>query len=359
VSPDQDRRIHLTQLDALRAIAVLGVMLHHSVPERFKGLTGYASAGGVKLFFVLSGFLITGILLRARHLVDRERETRPAALVRFYARRALRIFPLYYLVVLAGLAIDVEPVRRALVPLVTFTFNLHMVRQGWYEPNYAHFWSLSVEQQFYMVWPWVVLLLPRRWLLPAALLMIATSPVYRFAYGTFGDPNLLGLAAYISTWSSLDALGFGALLAMARREAWGPALYRAVKRFGVPLALAAIVLIVTSGSLRADLLMYDTASGVVFLWLIWTAADGFTGVTGRVLEWKPLLHIGTVSYGAYVYHPFVPEFCIWAAAALGWTLLANAWVVAAMTFGVTLAVATLSWRYIEAPINRIKSGIGA
>ncbi len=129
--PDQDRRTHLTQLDALRAIAVLGVMLHHSVPERFKGLTGYASAGGVKLFFVLSGFLITGILLKARDLVDRERETRPAALVRFYARRALRIFPLYYLVVLAGLAIDVEPVRRALVPLVTFTFNLHMVRQGW------------------------------------------------------------------------------------------------------------------------------------------------------------------------------------------------------------------------------------
>ncbi len=183
--------------------------------------------------------------------------------------------------------------------------------------------------------------------------------MYRFAYGTFGDPNLLGLAAYISTWSALDALGFGALLAMARREAWGPALYRAVKRFGVPIAFAAIVLITASGSLRADLLLYDTASGIVFLWLIWTAADGFTGVTGRILEWKPLLHIGTVSYGVYVYHPFVPEFCIWAAATLGWTLLANDWVVAALTFGVTLAVATLSWRYIEAPINRIKSGIRA
>ena len=141
---------------------------------------------------------------------------------------------------------------------------------------------------------------------------------------------------------------------MARAARWGPLLHRAVGRFGVPLALIAVVAITVSGSLHADLLLYDTASGILFFWLIWGAAEGFSGTAGRVLEWKPLLHLGTVSYGAYVYHPFVPEFCFWAAATLGWRALANPWILAAATFAVTLALATLSWRYIEAPINGLK-----
>jgi peptidoglycan/LPS O-acetylase OafA/YrhL len=311
-------RTHLAQLDALRAIAVLGVMVHHAAPDRFKGLTGYAASGGVKLFFVLSGFLITGILLSA------------------------------------GFALDIAPVRRALWPLATFTFNGHMIAQGFYEPNYAHFWSLSVEQQFYMFWPWIILIAPRRWLLPAACAMITAGPVYRILQALMGDADRLGLTAYISTWTSLDALGFGALLAMARQEPWGASLHPSLGRFGVPLAVVALVAIVVSGSLRADLLLWDTAAGVIFLWLIWGAAEGFTGTAGRLLGWKPLLHLGMVSYGAYVYHPFVPEFCHWAAATLGWHALADPWILAGLTFIVTIVTATLSWRYIEAPINRLK-----
>ena len=84
----------------------------------------------MQLFFVLSGFLR-----------------------RFYARRSLRIFPLCYLVVFTSLVPAVEPARRIVWWLLSYTFNIHMARRGWFEPNVAHFWSLSVEEQFYVAWP--------------------------------------------------------------------------------------------------------------------------------------------------------------------------------------------------------------
>lgn len=161
----QGSSTYMPQLDALRAIAVLAVMFHHFVPARAQWpLFAAIPFGqlGVKLFFVLSGFLITGILLRARSKLGDQPRAVLSALAGFYARRSLRIFPLYYLVIAVCLVLNVPPVRDELLWLATYTLNLRISYQGWYPEHVAHFWSLAVEEQFYLLWPWVVLFAPSR-----------------------------------------------------------------------------------------------------------------------------------------------------------------------------------------------------
>jgi peptidoglycan/LPS O-acetylase OafA/YrhL len=204
----------MAQLDALRTFAVAAVMVHHYTPSGW----GFGGTGGVRLFFSLSGFLITGILLRSRERLESSELTLARALGRFYARRTLRIFPLYYFVIAAALALGLPPTRRLLGWLVTYTLNFHMARQGWYEESFAHFWSLAVEEQFYLAWPWLILALPRRLVLPAVLATIAVSPAYRLRYVLSGYTSVTGLATYISTLTCLDALGAGALLALLWRS---------------------------------------------------------------------------------------------------------------------------------------------
>ena len=147
---------HMPQLDGLRALAVLMVVVHHYV----EGGWGLAANLGVKLFFVLSGFLITSILLRSRSQSGAAGWNRWRAVRNFYARRFLRIFPLYYLVVALAAILDVEPTREYLAWLLTYTLNLKMAAQGWYIDHFAHFWTLSIEEQFYLIWPWVFYSVP-------------------------------------------------------------------------------------------------------------------------------------------------------------------------------------------------------
>src|SRR5260370_14205075 len=98
--------------------------------------------------------------------------------------------------------------------LLTVLFNIRMARQGWFEAHFAHFWSLCVEEQFYIFWPWLIVLLPRRWLKAVVILVILAGPAYRLSYVLSGYMNMKGIATYISTITFLDSLGLGALLAL-------------------------------------------------------------------------------------------------------------------------------------------------
>src|SRR5437762_7625759 len=141
----------MPQLDGLRALAVTAVIAQH-----YKVLVGGAGYG-VHLFFVLSGFLITRILLGERENVETLGITRVRAFRQFYVRRMLRIFPLYYFVVIAGIALGVRNAREYAPWLLTYTFNLKMAAQGTVVEPFVHFWSLAIEEQYYLVWPWLIL----------------------------------------------------------------------------------------------------------------------------------------------------------------------------------------------------------
>lgn len=346
--------VHMAQLDGLRAIAVSAVVVHHFGSAYFSVAFDDAARIGVKLFFVLSGFLITGILLAARDKVTRGASIRSRALKNFYLRRVLRIFPLYYLVVLVTVALDIGPARELAWWLLTYTLNLKMAAQGWYEAAFAHFWSLNVEEQFYIVWPWAVLLLPRRWLTPTAIAMIAVTPLWKVAYVLSNYSLGTGLATYIGTWSCLDSLGIGALMAILRHG--GSTLTAPGSRWALTLAIvgASATLWFYFQAGRAAIVMESTAQAVVFAWLILKAADGFTGPFGAALRWKPAAFVGKISYGVYVYHPFVPGALSYLLLDRTGGLISDGWPGVAVAVTVTLAVSAASWFIMESPINGLK-----
>ena len=118
---------------------------------------------------MLSGFLITGILLRCRSFQEQGIQGTGFTARRFYARRFLRIFPLYYAVLLAVLLV-LSIDRATTASLWSYTYNLYAGFRGELHGRVSHFWSLAIEEQFYLIWPWIILLTPRRFLLPAIVI---------------------------------------------------------------------------------------------------------------------------------------------------------------------------------------------
>src|SRR4029450_13372172 len=140
---------YMQQLDGLRAMAVLAVLWTHYLPEEDWLFGVYWGGFGVRLFFVLSGFLITGILLKSRQYVMQGPQPAAFALRPFYSRRLLRIFPLYYTTLAVTALMAIPPVRETMVWHITYLSNVYFSIQGRFHGPIRHFWSLSVEEQFY------------------------------------------------------------------------------------------------------------------------------------------------------------------------------------------------------------------
>lgn len=350
---------YMPQLDSLRAVAVLAVMFHHYYaavpPETHWPHVDGIPFGllGVKLFFVLSGFLITGILLRARRHAESTGLSRFAAMGGFYARRSLRIFPLYYGVIAVCLVLNVPPVRDEIVWLLTYTLNLRISYQGWYPANIAHFWSLAVEEQFYLLWPWVVLFAPRGRLWLMALAFAALGPAFRTLAMLM---EFSGEAYSTFTLSSFDALGAGALLAIA---SGGAPVSARLRRFLagrlLPGGLLLVGLLVASHGAASRLLwaaLFDTAIAMVYVSVIGIASAGMGGFIGRLLEASVLTYLGKISYGMYVYHALLQDWILRQGASMGVPWRTDSFFVVAAT--TTIAVAALSWHFFERPINELK-----
>ena len=215
---------HLIQLDGLRAVAIGLVLAQHLLPlHRLMpnpgGLPPHKLVPplgfyGVCLFFVLSGFLITRILLAARDRVALGESGVGRQMGVFYARRTLRIFPLYYGTLLALALLDVRHIRERLPWHLTYTGNWLFSMPAAYNAGgfERHFWSLGVEEQFYLVWPWLILLTPRRLLLPVMALALASGPVWRAWFALRGWPWQW---TQFPTPANLDLLAMGGIVALA------------------------------------------------------------------------------------------------------------------------------------------------
>ena len=166
--PQSEALSLMPQLDGVRAIAISAVLLAHFpvFPALVQIYAMQPGQLGVRLFFVLSGFLITRILLHCRDLVESGTVSLGAVLRRFYTRRALRIFPLYFLVVGVFAWLGAPNVREHLVWHLTYTTNFRMAALASNLFPAGHFWSLAIEEQVSAVWPLLTLVLPRRWLGP-------------------------------------------------------------------------------------------------------------------------------------------------------------------------------------------------
>lgn len=333
------------QLDALRGIAASLVVVHHWTPWGHAAGLGNI---GVQLFFVLSGFLITGILLDQRRRVEAAETGFWRALVTFFERRAARIWPVMFLTLaLVWLAEGRFERREDLIWHAFFGSNILFFLRGEFGSSLAHFWSLAVEQQFYLIWPFVILFAPYRWLEAIILTAVVVAPLTRLAlvsegYTDFAQYNVLPFA-------TSDSLGMGALMALWLRLPSSDAepRWRLLRWVSGVAAVGLVVAVLSSAPANVA----QTAYAVLFATIVVTAYRGIGGVGGRLLERPALVALGTISYGVYVYHVFAPRAVGMALRSFDAPSVLHSGVpLFALSAALTLLVATLSWRLMERPI---------
>jgi peptidoglycan/LPS O-acetylase OafA/YrhL len=354
---------HMPQLDGLRAVAAGMVVCFHF----YRPIREYVHLGGigVRVFFVLSGFLITGILLRTRLATEAGSGTSALALRRFYIRRFLRIFPLYYLALALAWITRVDGAREGIAWHAAYLSNVRFFLENAAHPgewggHVSHFWSLAVEEQFYLLWPWVIFFAPRRRLTAIALGVAALGPVFRYVVGTATGNDITPVLLP----GCIDSLALGAYLAMSvLPEFEADPLVRpigpAVLWSGVALFVAYLLAEHSGGWWAFRLVSFDLAIALMGVWLVARAARGLGGPAGRFLSSAPVRYLGTISYGIYVYHLLLPAMLPRIARRLGHPdLLAplgdETLPFLAFYTLVTIAVAAISWHAFEAPINRLK-----
>jgi peptidoglycan/LPS O-acetylase OafA/YrhL len=369
---------HLKALDGYRGLAVLLVMWSHFIAvspgwgESAGPLARVLGAGhhGVDMFFVLSGFLITGILLDAKG--------RAGYFKVFIMRRVLRIFPLYYFVLAVTYGGTWLVQRGGADPFAEtdpaawfwlYASNWGMVVKGWGTPDGAwlitpgwvslgHFWSLAVEEQFYLVWPWVVVWLDRRWLARLCVAFLFLAPVLQSLLADLAGNTLSG---YVSTFGRLNTLGTGALLAIACRspDVWARLQHHAGRIFALSgLALLAVL----GGNCNWSLWKFDMLSALIPLCFGSGLVHALSPGGGR---WQALLgsrvmrRCGTYSYGLYVYHHLLKPVWVklfWDGWITPWcgtgSVAVACYILAAGT--ASMGLAYLSWTVLENPCLRLK-----
>lgn len=348
---------YMKQLDGLRALAVLAVLYTHYLPSAYWPLNVYWGEYGVQLFFVLSGFLITTILLKCRQNIASKSVTASFTLRRFYIRRFLRIFPLYYAVLIFLALLNISPVRETLIWHIPYLSNVYFFLRGDWHGSVSHLWSLAVEEQFYLIWPFLILCLPQKLLLPTIVIFISSAPTFRLISTIAG---LNQFATWVLAPSCFDTLGLGSLLAYLSFQKEN--LFVSKEKF-VNLCLLfgifmQVVLITLQRINNIDYLVNTldyTSKGLIFTWLIAKAACGFKGFTGKFLETKSIMYIGKISYGIYLIHNFTPDLIRKGLNAVGLAHHGSVPFVAITSTIITLLLATISWHFFEKPINNLKS----
>lgn len=337
---------HRPEVDGLRAVAVLPVIWHHA------GLPGLPGGFlGVDVFFVISGYLITGILLSDLS-ADR------FSLGRFYERRARRILPALIAMLLLSLPFAVwlllpgqlVDFGESVLSVTVFLSNVHF----WQSTNYfaeaaslqplLHTWSLAVEEQFYLLYPlvlWLVWRFARSALVPALVVMATAS----FAVSVWASHAMPVANFYLLPTRAWELLA-GALCVFAARKAGGGGIIASLTAtVGLAAMIAAMIILDETWALPGTatlLVVLGTACVIVF------ARPG-QGLAWRVLTFQPIVGVGLISYSAYLFHQPLMAF-----ARIGWPEAAGPVLLGCLGL-LTLILAALSWRFVEQPFRR-KSG---
>lgn len=336
--------------DGLRGIAIVAVLLYHCLP-RMQGtfLVKFVAWGwaGVSLFFVLSGFLITGIIL--------DSGSAPRFYSNFYARRFLRIWPVYWLLlflhyfffplIFSGYRWMLHDVTAApWLFLLLFVQNLWQVTlPGAIGPT----WSLAIEEQFYLFWTPIVRCIPPRWLLLAASAMLVASPMVRLFWGSRFTPT--------NTLTHLDGLAIGSLVAIALRVLpWSPVVWKGISRAALAIGAAGVALMLNHGSAYTDTLLAVGFGGMLLAALLGQAAPR-PSFYCRALSFRPLSFVGKISYGLYLTHILVFSLLgNYVDKPLERFGIAGNLTIVAIRLAASIGVAALLWVSFEKPILNLK-----
>ena len=363
--PDQKTLTYRPQLDGLRFIAVFGVLFYHySGWLRTLKLPFTVEMGTfISFFFVLSSYLITTILLTNKH----RSQSKGEIAYNFLARRTLRIFPAYYFYLLILL----------LLPYAGHDVHEHPISYFFYLSNFrsyfgqiwdnltSHLWTLAVEEQFYIAWLWVILVIKDKYLPALLYTIIAAGILFRILFFVL-HPGAADetVPMVILTPACMDSFAFGALLAYQHfYNKTSILLLKKIFAFIIPLW---ITLILTHQ--RLILLGFDRVfMSIGTMILIEGANRGYTNRFGAFLQHKWITYLGKISYGIYLYHLLIP-FVFWKLYNLSTArllsrhisltplteILVNPVVSFLLYFTLTVLFASASWYFLESPISKLK-----
>jgi peptidoglycan/LPS O-acetylase OafA/YrhL len=357
----------IRELDGLRGIAILLVMVHHFWPGGDTPIGRYGELGhlgwmGVDLFFVISGFLICGILL--------DTVGSPGYFKNFYARRSLRIFPLYYAFLIfvfivvpaaqSGAGYFAKAFIRESGNLLWYFLYAGNIREAITNQHPAYFlaplWSLSIEEQFYISFPFIIAATGKEklWKLLCGLILFA--PLFR-SFAVLVIPSLSRMP-YLATFSRVDVISLGCLIALGFRTG---RITITVRRF-VPFLAAALILAMVIlfhfGGLDRRSIMCKiggySLTAFMFGSIVLTAVL-FRGTASMAfLRWKPLTSVGKICYGSYLLHRPTEVFLLKAMQRAGLPTPDEAIWLLLLKILATLVVASLSWWLFESRILRLK-----
>jgi len=319
---------------------------------------------GLLLFFILSGYLITSVLLRLRDRMESHELSTRQAFKNFYMRRVLRIFPIYLLAIL---------IAAALLPRVRHDFLFHLVFlqnfSALWNPNHptysfaTHLWSLAVEEQFYLLWAPVVLLLAgRRQLIIICIGAILVALIFK----TWCAVYLIdGWTLRLITLGNIDALAIGCLTAIDYRYRlvdWKNGVAYKFKKIasmlvipilGITICFTEILGYEKARAAGIYVIFYDSLMEIPLWLLLYYALSG----SCKLLSNRYLVWIGKKSYGIYVWHEFIRIFSIsFALIIFHYRLDYKFSLLSLLIFSsVAFIVATISWNFVEAPILKYKT----
>jgi peptidoglycan/LPS O-acetylase OafA/YrhL len=362
---------HLASLDSLRGIALILISANHFVLATPYILFGWT---GVWLFFSLSGYLITDGLLKIKLLPLGQ------YFGRFYAKRAFRILPAFVVFLAITIALYFAFPRalaagpylgRYWIYIATFTFNhcpgLPTVGGFWF----AHLWTLSVEEQFYIVWPWLIFFLPANWLKRIVPAWIILAPVLRLIVAHFYSHAHASIVVSHSLLCQADAFAIGGCVAIFRDQ--------------LPRQSKKLMWAVTAGVIAIGLLNYFTGASVAgsywrtlgwppyllgefnyqYVWgytviNIWSATlilSCLQGTAPSFLNFPPLVFLGRISYAGYLYHmPLLGIYFFYLRPINPFSI--RGFVIFLIWLASVTLVAWISFRVIELPFLRIKNRLG-
>jgi peptidoglycan/LPS O-acetylase OafA/YrhL len=340
---------HLPELDSLRTFAVVMTLLAHFAPVEIPYMWY-----GVPIFFTISGFLITTILLKT---VDNDPNITRLGIIRnFMSRRILRLFPIYYLMILffwlAKRYLSLYLWKDEFTPyFFTYTpnFLIHKIGSG-NAGCFAHLWSLGVEEQFYLVWPWVLLFTPKRFRLHVISFCVIAGLVYVTVF--YKDPYLGAIP-----FADLPTLGAGGILACLYVNRGRALDWLREKRhllFGITLIHLLLGLIfLPENTAMLGLYRQVSLSACTFC-IVLVSVFGWSGPVGYIARNRFVQYLGMISYGIYLYHMPVPFVYRSLAAKYFPSVHMSPWVFMVFCFTLTIGIAALSYKYIETPFLKLK-----
>lgn len=349
---EKSRSKYFSQIDGIRAIAVMLVILGHYG----RSVSQYLPSGGagVKIFFVISGFLITGILISTLEKSRAANQSLFVTIRQFFIRRILRIFPPYFAALFIGFALNLGDWQQYWPWLVLFAGNWYMVINDCAMSPYSPYWSVAVEEQFYIFWPVVVFGCSLRLLGSVTWSLVVCSILFK-VIGVFTGVTFNWL--YVSTFSSLDALGIGAILAIYHKTNQKNKFDRLCQisfYFGAPIFLLTHIAKMVGWGSPVGTQLYYLSAAALGVYLIGKATDDSKWLLKGLLENRVVRYVGQISYGLYLYHMLVFAFalrlCDYFDIPWGQYPILRVCLLILISFGIS----ALSFHFLEQPINRRK-----